>query len=140
MVTAETSATRDTRTMYAAVPQPLTGPTDPTIQISHLYASSLSAVGVCVPRSDDRQITAELSRVYLWRVDRGGQAHRVVDAVVTDWPLYALGEAYWAPPPGQGDTWPAGTYVFEILPMDDGPSRWMGVQFIPTSGAVARQP
>ncbi|MEA2676797.1 MAG: hypothetical protein QOJ81_938, partial [Chloroflexota bacterium] len=53
MVTAETSATRQTRTMYAAYPDFSNGPTDASLPLSHLYAAALRAVGVCVPRSDD---------------------------------------------------------------------------------------
>lgn len=143
MVTAETSATRQTRTMYAAHPSFSNGPTDGTLVLSRLYASSLRAVGVCVPRSAGTAVAGELARVVLWQVSDDGTVHEIRNAVVIDRPLYLAGEAYWAPPDGEGDTWPSGRYIFEIEPPDGGPSRWMGVEYIhvaATGAASVRLP
>jgi hypothetical protein len=129
MVTAETTATRQTRTMYAALPSFSSGPTDTALPLSHLYASSLRAVGVCVPRSANLVVAAQLARIVLWQVSDDGTVRQVPDPLVIDRPLYLAGEAYWAPPVGEGDTWPVGRYVFEIEPSDGGPSRWMGVEY-----------
>jgi hypothetical protein len=130
MVTAETTATRRTRTMYAAYPNFSTGPTDAAMPLSHLYASSLRAVGVCVPRSANLVVAAQLARIVLWQISDDGTVREVHDPLVTDRPLYLAGEAYWAPPVGEGETWPVGRYVFEIEPSDGGPSRWMGVEYV----------
>ena len=130
LVTAESSATRQTRTMYAAYPDFSRGPTDAGLALSHLYASSLRAVGVCVPRADGNAVAAELARVVLWQVSDDGAVREIRNPLVVDRPLYLAGEAYWAPPPGEGATWPQGRYVFEIEPNDGGPSRWMGVEYV----------
>jgi hypothetical protein len=130
MVTAESSATRRTRTMYAASPGFSSGPTDTSLPLSHLYAGSLRAVGVCVPRTADTNIAAELARVVLWQISADGTVREIRNPLVIDRPLYLAGEVYWAPPEGEGDTWPVGRYVFEIRPSDGSASRWMGVEFV----------
>jgi len=137
IVTAETTATRQTRTMYAAYPGLSNGPTDATLPLSHLYAGGLRAVGVCVPRSADSVVAAELARVVLWQVLDDGTVREIRDALVIDRPLFLAGEAYWAPPDGQGATWPVGRYVFEIRPDDGGQSRWMGVEYIHVAASGA---
>ena len=126
--------------MYAASPQPASGALDPSIELSHLYAGGLRAVGVCVPRSSAEGVISELARIDLWQVGGDGTARRVDDAVVLDVPLYRAGEAYWAPPPGQGGLWPAGRYIFEIESDDGGPAEWMGVDFVPVGRASASRP
>jgi hypothetical protein len=130
MVTAETTATRQTRTMYAANPDFSNGPTDASLPLSHLYAGALRAVGVCVPRDDDSVVAAELSRVVLWQVSPDGSVREVRNAQVIDRPLFLAGEAYWAPPADESASWPVGRYIFEIRPNDGGQSRWMGVEYV----------
>ncbi len=131
VITAETTAARRTRTMYASSPSSSSGPTDRMLPLSHAYAGVLRAVGLCVPQEDYVDAAAELGRVVLWQVHADGTAREIADPVVIDLPLYQAGEAYWAPPSGDGQTWPAGRYVFEIRPAVGGPSRWLGIEFIP---------
>lgn len=139
MVTAETSAARQTRTMYAAYPAFSNGPSDRSLALSHLYAGALRAVGVCVPRAEDNAVAAELSRVVLWQISDDGAVRQIRNPLVIDRPLYLAGEAYWAPPSGEGNTWPEGRYVFEIETNDGGPSRWMGVEYVRVGvGGTAR--
>ena len=133
MVTAETTTTRETRTMYAAVPVQAAGPADPALPLSHLYAEDLRAVGVCVPRGPVVSPTTTLHQVVLWQVDDSGTAREVVQPVVLDNELYDAGEAYFAPPAGEGPYWPEGRYVFEIRRIEGPGSRWIGLEFVPTA-------
>lgn len=133
MVTAESTVTRDTRTMYAATPIHAAGPTDPVLPLSHLYADTLRAVGVCVPRTENANPTATLSDVVLWRVDENGVAHEIDAPPLLDVDLYNVGEAYFQPPADEGTTWPPGRYVFEIRPAGERP-RWMALEFTTTRG------
>ena len=134
MVTAETTVTRDTRTMYAAVPVAASGPSDPDLPVSHLFAGTLRAVGVCVPRSPVVSPTTTLHQVVLWQVNEDGMAREVQRPVVMDGDLYDIGEAYFTPPVGEGPFWPEGRYVFEIRRIEGPGSRWIGLQFVPTQG------
>ena len=136
LVTAERSITRDTRTMYAASPVEASGPNDPAISLSHLYALGLHAVGVCVPRFEGITPEQTLLSVRLWQIAPTGFVREINGAVVTDPSLYRLGEAYWAPP--EGGEWPAGRYVFEIRSKVTGADRWMGLEFDPVLGDTAR--
>ncbi|MEO6350149.1 MAG: hypothetical protein ABIP53_05820 [Candidatus Limnocylindrales bacterium] len=139
MVTAETTATRRTRTMYAADPVAASGPSDPTLPTSRLFALALRGVGVCVPRTPVMSPVDELMQVILWQVDSDGEAHEVARPVILDEPLFEIGEAYYGPPSDEGELWPAGRYAFEIKRIAGGRSRWMALEFIPTdeTGAVA---
>jgi hypothetical protein len=139
MVTAETTATRKTRTMYAANPAAASGASDPTLVASRLYALQLRGIGVCVPRTPVMSPVDELMQVVMWRVDGDGTAHEVARPVILDEPLFEIGEAYYAPPLDEGELWPAGRYAFEIRRIAGGNSRWMALDFIPTdeNGAVA---
>jgi hypothetical protein len=139
MVTAELTATRATRTMYAAVPVVASGATDPSLPLSHLYASGLKAVGVCVPRTPVMSVTAELLQVVLWQVDGQGVVREVARPVIVDGPLFEIGEAYYGPPVDEGGLWPPGRYAFEIRRIAGGASRWMALEFTPTepNGPVA---
>ncbi len=132
MVTAETTVARDTRTMYAAVPMAASGPADPTLSLSHLFAGTLQAVGVCVPRSPVVSPTTILHDVVLWQVDDNGTAREIQRPVVLDNDLYDIGEAYFAPPVGEGPYWPEGRYIFEIRRIEGPSSRWIGLEFVPT--------
>ena len=132
MVTAETTVRRDTRTMYAAVPMTASGPADPALPLSHLYAGNLKAVGVCVPRSPVVSPMTILNQVVLWQVDESGFAQEIQRPVVMDNDLYDAGEAYFAPPIGDGPFWPEGRYIFEIRRLEGPGSRWIGLEFIPT--------
>ena len=133
MVTAETTVTRETRTMFAADPQPASGPTDPSLPVSHLFASHLRAVGVCVPASPVIKPTTELLQVVLWQVSADGSA-RIIDRPQLLYSnLYDVGEAYYAPPETEGEYWPAGRYVFEIKRQAQGESGWMALEFTPTA-------
>jgi len=132
MVTAESTVTRETRTMYAAVPAPASGPTDPGLALSQLFAGELRAVGVCVPRSPVVSPTTTLHQVVLWQVEDDGTAREVERPVVMDDDLYDIGEAYFAPPIGEGQYWPQGRYVFEIRRIEGPGSRWIGLEFVPT--------
>ncbi|MEA2676649.1 MAG: hypothetical protein QOJ81_790, partial [Chloroflexota bacterium] len=82
---------------------------------------------------------AELARVVLWQIDDDGAVREIRNASVVDRPLYLAGEAYWAPPDGEGATWPVGRYIFEIQPNDGGPSRWMGVEYTHVAEAGTAQ-
>jgi hypothetical protein len=132
MVSAEVTVTRGTRTMYAVEPAVAAGPTDEAIPVSRLFARSLRAVGVCVPYTPAMSPADELTHVVLWRVDENGDARQVSAPVIADEPLFALGEAYWAPPAGEERLWPEGRYVFEIRRIAGAESRWMGIDFVPT--------
>lgn len=136
MVTAETTVTRETRTMYAASPVRALGPGDPGLSLSRLYAGNLRAVGVCVPRSPVVSPTTTLLQVVLWQVDGHGTVREVLRPVVLDSTLYDAGEAYFAPPAGGGTYWPEGRYVFEIRRAEGAGSRWIGLEFVHT-GAEA---
>jgi hypothetical protein len=132
MVTAERTVTRDTRTMYAVSPVAAVGPADPTLPLSHVYAGSLEAVGVCVPRSPVVSPVNTLHDVVLWQVEPDGTAREIQRPVLLDPGLYDIGEAYFGPPADEGSSWPAGKYVFEIRRAAGPGSMWMALQFIPT--------
>ncbi len=134
MVTAETTVTRVTRTMFAAVPVAASGPADPALPVSHLHAGHLVAVGVCVPRSPVVSPTTTLHQVVLWQVAEDGTAREVLRPVVLDNALYDIGEAYFGPPAGEGPYWPAGRYVFEIRRLEGPTSKWIGLEFVATHG------
>jgi hypothetical protein len=136
MVTAERTVTRDTRTMYAASPVRASGPSDPTLPLSHLYARDLRAVGVCVPRSPVVSPVATLLQVVLWQVGDDGTVREIQRPVVLDPALFDVGEAYYGPPANEGPFWPPGRYVFEIRRAAGGTgsiSRWIGLEFTPTA-------
>jgi len=132
LVTAESTITRETRTMYAATPVDASGPADPTLPTSYLYADSLRAVGVCVPRSPVVSPTATLHEVVLWQVERDGVVREIQQPILMDPALYDIGEAYFSPPVDEGATWPPGRYVFEIKRAGSTGSRWMALQFVTT--------
>jgi len=132
LVTAESSVTRDTRTMYAASPAQASGPDDPTMPLSYVYAQSLRAVGVCVPRSPVVNPSTTLHEVILWQVESDGVVREIQRPVLLDAALYDIGEAYFGPPADEGTTWPPGKYVFEIKRAAGAGSRWMALEFVTT--------
>jgi hypothetical protein len=134
MVTAERTVTRDTRTMYAVSPVAADGPADPTLPLSHVYAGTLEAVGVCVPRSPVVSPVNTLHDVVLWQVEKDGTAREIQRPVLLDPYLYDIGEAYFGPPAGEGPNWPAARYVFEIRRAAGPGSMWMALEFVPTRG------
>jgi hypothetical protein len=75
-----------------------------------------------------------LRAVVLWQISPDGTVREVTRPTVSDVPLYDLGEAYFAPPVGEGPFWPEGRYVFEIRRIEGPESRWIGLQFVPTEG------
>ena len=132
MVTAERTVTRDTRTMYAVSPVAAIGPDDPTLPLSHVFAGSLEAVGVCVPRSPVVSPVSTLHDVVLWQIETDGTAREIQRPVLLDPGLYDIGEAYFGPPADEGSSWPAGKYVFEIRRAAGPGSMWMALEFVPT--------
>jgi hypothetical protein len=132
MVTAERTVTRDTRTMYAVSPVAAVGPADPTLPFSLVYAGSLEAVGVCVPRSPVVSPVNTLHDVVLWQIEANGTAREIQRPVLLDPGLYDIGEAYFGPPADEGSSWPAGKYVFEIRRAAGPGSMWMALEFVPT--------
>jgi hypothetical protein len=119
--------------MYATSPMEASGPNDSSLPLSYLYADTLRAVGVCVPRSPATSSTAMLGEVTLWQVESDGIAREIYRPTLIDAALYDAGEAYFAPPDTAGQTWPPGRYVFEIRSDAAGAdSRWMALQFVTT--------
>jgi len=135
LVTAETTVTRETRTMYAATPVQASGPTDPSLPLAFLHADSLRAVGVCVPRSPVVSPTTTLHEVVLWQVESDGVIREIQRPLLMDPALYDIGEAYFSPPLDEGATWPPGRYVFEIKRVEGAGSRWMALEFVTTRAA-----
>ena len=123
--------------MYAVSPSNSSGPADRTVALTRHYAGALRALGLCVPGAEAAVATLDLGRVVVWQVHADGTFRAIDHPVVVDEPLYAAGEAYWAPPAGESDTWPAGRYVFEIRPAVAGPSRWLGIEFVRVRDAGA---
>ena len=133
LVTAESTVTRRTRTMYATSPMQASGPNDSSLPLSYLYADTLRAVGVCVPRTPESNPTALLGEVVLWQVESDGVAREIDRPTLIDPALYDVGEAYFAPSGTADATWPPGRYVFEIrAPAGGAGSRWMALQFVTT--------
>jgi hypothetical protein len=81
----------------------------------------------------------QLARVVLWHVPLDGPPRAIKSPSVLDAQLLALGEAYYGPPPGEGEEWPPGRYVIEIKPRSSGPSRWMALDFVHVAGSGARE-
>lgn len=133
----ETSRWR-TRTMWATTPQRAAGPGDVNMVARRDNAERLMAVGVCAPMDPILALPDQLARVVLWHVPVDGPPRAISRPSVLDAPLLAFGEAYYGPPPGEGEEWPPGRYVIEIKPRSNGASRWLALDFVPI--AAARRP
>ena len=96
------------------------------------------AVGVCAPPDPILALSEQLARVVLWHVPLDGSPRAIRSPSILDAPLLAFGEAYYGPPPGEGEEWPPGRYVIEIKPRSSGASRWLALDFVPI--ADARRP
>jgi hypothetical protein len=138
LVSVEESARWRTRTMWGVAVQEATGPADPQLDAALDKADRLTAIGVCAPVTPVLSAVDQLLQVVLWHVSADGTVREVTRPVIVDEPLFELGEAYYAPPQDEGETWAAGRYVFEIRRLAGGASRWLALDYVPTGPAEAR--
>ena len=135
LVSIEQTSRWQTRTMWATTPQLAEGPGDANIVARRDYAQRLMAVGVCAPMDPLLALPDQLARVVLWVVPTDGPPRVISSPSVIDKPLLVFGEAYYGPPPGEGEEWPPGRYVIEIKPRSSGESRWLALDFVPIGGS-----
>ena len=135
LVSMEESPRWKTRTMWGVSPQDASGPLDDSLVASTDHAARLTAIGVCAPATPVMSPVDELLHVVLWHVGTDGRAREITRPVIVDQELFDLGEAYYGPPEGEGDSWAPGRYVFEIKRIAGGGSRFMALDFIPTSAS-----
>jgi hypothetical protein len=135
LVSVEETTRWRTRTMWGTTPQRAAGPGDATLAARRDNAERLVAVGVCAPTDPVLALPEQLARVVLWHVPSDGQPRTIDSPSVLDQPLLAFGEAYFGPPPGEGEEWPPGRYVIEIKPRSGGTSRWLALDFVPIAAA-----
>ncbi len=138
LLTSESTLKRPSRSLWAGAPEQATGPADPNLQLISVRVGSLQAVGICGPKTPVVSPAEVLRAVILWQVGTDGSVREVTRPRLLDVALYDLGEAYFQPPAGEGDVWPAGRYVFEIRRLAGGESsssRWLGLDFVPSGPA-----
>ncbi len=151
LVTMETSALGNTRTMYGIVPATATGPTDRSIPTANLHADRLIGIGVCSPAQANPSLLSPVTGVTVWSVPPAGELRRFDDMPVLDEALNELGEAYFGPPRTETDpflagstipTWPPGRYVIQIDRADTaGVTLWIALDFtLPIRPAEPQRP
>jgi hypothetical protein len=133
LVSMEESPRWKTRTMWGVTPQDATGPLDESLKATIDHAARLTAIGVCAPATPVMSPVDGLLHAVLWHVGTDGRAREITRPVIVDQELFDLGEAYYGPPEGEGDSWAPGRYVFEIKRIAGGGSRFMALDFIPTN-------
>jgi len=138
LLTSESTLRRPSRSLWAGSPGKATGPADPALPLISVRVGSLQAVGICGPKTPVVSPAEVLRAVVLWQIGPDGSVREVTRPRLLDVALYDLGEAYFQPPAGEGDVWPAGRYVFEIRRLAGGESsssRWLGLEFVPSGPA-----
>ena len=138
LLTSESTLKRPSRSLWAGSPGKASGPADPKLHLTPVRVGSLQAVGICGPKTPVISPAEVLRSVVLWQVRTDGSVREVTRPRLLDVALYDLGEAYFQPPAGEGDVWPAGRYVFEIRRLAGGESsssRWIGLEFVPSGPA-----
>jgi hypothetical protein len=138
LLTSESTLKRPSRSLWAGSPATATGPADPKLRLTSVRVGSLQAVGICGPKTPVISPAEVLRSVVLWQIGADGRPREVTQPRLLDEALYDLGEAYFKPPAGEGEVWPAGRYVFEIRRLAGGEgsaSRWIGLEFVPSGPA-----
>jgi hypothetical protein len=153
LVTMESTALGDSRTLYGTLPGPASGPNDPHIPAAKLSALRLYGIGLCLPeqlRGTDS--TFPIDDISVWS-SAAGRPIPVRQLTVLDSDLYGLGEAYFGPPRAamQTDTpvptsstagvWRPGHYVLEIADPQLEDELWFALDFsLPPAAASASPP
>jgi hypothetical protein len=142
LISMETSALGDTRTMYGISPAAASGPDDPSIPTARVYASRLFGIGVCSPHAGaNPDLPSPVEGVTIWFAPPTGSPTQMDQGPILDTPLNNLGEAYFGPPRTETDpqiagnsnpTWPAGHYAVQIDRGDaNGMTLWFALDFAP---------
>lgn len=140
LITMETGALGDTRTMYGLSAAAATGPTDNSIPTAHLNAALMFGIGVCSPHAGaNPTLPSPVMGVTIWSLPPDGDASKMSPAPVLDDALNNLGEAYFGRPRTGSDPllagndnhgWPPGRYAIEIARGNaNGTSLWFALEF-----------
>jgi hypothetical protein len=140
LITMETGALGDTRTMFGLTAAAATGPTDSSIPTAHLNATLVFGIGVCSPHAGaNPTLPSPVIGVTIWNVPPAGDASKMLPAPVLDDALNNLGEAYFGRPRTETDPllagndnhgWPPGRYAIQIDRGDaNGTTLWFALEF-----------